>query len=367
MDSVFDQFLEAIAEGRALTPDSVKKIVDNGPYTSEEAVTYGLVDGLSYRDDLKRNHLSKLPQIAFRRYTSDTLTCDGWPARPVLALVVAEGEITSSGRPPASLGRSGKVTPSVLSAAFRQVAAGKSVAGVVFRINSPGGWALAAEEIYHYAATAARKKPIVVSMGNVAASGGYHVAMAGEHLLASPATITGSIGIYGGKLDLSNLYEKVNLGKEVYTRGRFAGMLSNVRPFSEEEREKYFSHMKAFYDYFVGLVAENRSLTYDSVDALSRGRVWTGRQALSNGLIDELGGIKQSLDRVARMAGVKDYTVEIYPQKRPWFIIPGNPLMRYLGMLISGGESPVDGLTELTGLDEGGGLIARMPYDIQIE
>jgi len=367
LDSVFDQFLEAIANGRGLTQDSVRKIVDNGPYTSEEALRYGLVEGLSYRDDLKRNHLSKMPEIAFKRYTSDTLSSDGWPARPVLALVVAEGEIVSPQRPAVSLAASDKVTPSALSDAFRQVTARKSVAGVVFRIDSPGGWALAAEEIYHYAAGAAEKKPIVVSMGNVAASGGYHIAMAGEHLLASPATITGSIGIYGGKLDLSSLYDKINLGKEIYTRGRYAGMLSSVKPFSPQERDKYFSHMKAFYDYFVKLVADNRLLAYDSVDALSRGRVWTGQQALSNGLIDELGGIKQSLDWVARKTGVKDYTIEIYPRRRPWFIIPGNPYLKYLGSLFFGGESPVDGLTELTGLEQSGGLIARMPYDIEIE
>jgi len=241
------------------------------------------------------------------------------------------------------------------------------VKGVIFRINSPGGFALAGEEIYHSAQKAAEKKPLVASMSNVAASGGYYIAMPSVRLFADPGTITGSIGIYGGKVDLSGLYKKIDLGKELYTRGRFAGMLSTMRPFTDEEREKYHSQMKAFYDYFVKLVSNNRALSADSVDALSRGRVWTGREALSNGLIDELGGLKRSLDYTAMRLGLKDYRIAVYPEKRPWFVFPGRSIMKAIAHFFSGNGNGEETLAKGLGFSGRGDILARMPFDISIE
>lgn len=367
LDDLYGQFVADIADGRKISADSVRTIVDNGPYTSAEALEYGLVDRLTYRDELTTNYMNPMREISFKRYLADTLLNDGWPALPVLALVVAEGEIVPGGGGTSVFDIPGGVTAEPLARAFDRIRRNPNEKGVVFRINSPGGAALVSEDIYRHVYKVSQEKPVVVSMSNVAASGGYYISMSAERIVATPATITGSIGIYGGKADLSSLYEKVALGKELYTRGRYAGMLSTIRPFTEEERAKYYSHLEAFYDHFVGLVANNRSLSVDSIDALGRGRVWTGREALANGLVDELGGLKQSLDFTADRLNLDDYRIAIYPEKKPLFLLPGRRFLAWVaGVFHSGGsiESLLASQSSLLG-DEY--LFARMPFDIEIQ
>jgi len=367
LDEIYTKFVTGIAEGRNITPDSVRRIIDNGPFTSKEAIEYRLVDGLSYRDELSEKFLSRMPEVSFCRYHKDTLINDDWRTPPVLAVVVAEGDITYSENSLTEYQGGSKATPRLLSRAFKRAMNTPEVKGIVLRINSPGGLALASEDIYRSAQKAADCKPLLISMANVAASGGYYIAMPAERIYANPATITGSIGIYGGKLDLSGLYEKIDVGKELYTRGRYAGMLSNIRPFTDDEREKYFSHMQAFYDHYLELVSANRGLPVDSIDRLARGRVWTGEEARQNGLVDELGGLKTSLDYLAEQEHIKDYEVVIYPEKRPLFILPGGFLFRAIGNIFSTDDKPSGQLAEMLGVSESGEIYARMPYDITIE
>ena len=367
LDDLYDQFVAAIASGRGLSADSVRSVIDQGPFTSEEALRFGLVDGLSYRDQIAKNYFSGLPSVSFRRYQVDTLIDDSWAAKPVIAVVVADGEITSDSDENSWPGRTEGVKPKLTAGALERARQDPDVRGIILRIDSPGGWALAGEEINRAVAKAAESRPISVSMANVAASGGYYIATPGRRIFVDPATVTGSIGIYGGKLDLSGLYEKIKLGKELYTRGRFAGMLTSMRPFTEDERAKYQSHLQAFYDHFVDLVATSRRLTPDSVDHLGRGRVWTGREAVACGLADQAGGIKQALDDMAAEVGIDDYRVEIYPQKRPWFILPGGSLWRQVTSILNGkGSSPESELPSIP--DPGDGAIyARLPFDLSIE
>ena len=155
---------------------------------------------------------------------------------PTIAIITATGEIKDDAQNIYPFDNSAGLTPAAMKKAFKKVLKNKNIDAILFRINSPGGFALAAEEIYHQAKKASNKKPIVISMGNVAASGGYHIAMTTDKIFANPGTITGSIGIFGGKLDLSGLYDKIELRKEIYTRGKYAGMLSSIRPFSDDER-----------------------------------------------------------------------------------------------------------------------------------
>jgi protease-4 len=368
LDDQFEQFVTGIAEGRGLSADSVRRIVDNGPYTSAEALRAGLVDGLSYRDRVRADFCARLPEISFRRYQNDTLICDRWISPPVLAVVVAEGDIGADGGDDDPFGRAGGVTPSPMAHAFAKAGSSPNVSGIVFRISSPGGFALAGEQIYRSVLLAAEKKPLVVSMGNVAASGGYYVAMSARKIFVDPATITGSIGIYGGKADFSGLYEKLDVGKELYTRGRFAGMLTNIRPFTSEEREKYASSLKAFYDHFVSLVAANRALPADSIDRLGQGRVWTGRSAKGNGLADELGGVRQALEYLADSLGLREYRVEVYPKRRPWFLMPRVPLIDQVFGLLAGKSKATDDLLPavLAGAEDGA-LLARLPFDIDVQ
>ena len=366
LDNTFCQFVEGIARGRGLEPDSVRRIIDCGPYTSEQALTCGLVDGLCYRDETSKLIGSGLPEISFTRYRQDTLLNRSWGRPPEIAVVVAEGEMAfSKGQtfPPASVA----ATPPEMERALRRVSADPNVKGIIFRINSPGGLALAGDAIMHPVATAAAKKPLVVSMGNLAASGGYYVALPAEWIFANRGTVTGSIGIYGGKPDLSGLYDKIDIGKELYTRGRFAGMLSWTRPFSEEEREKYRSDLQSFYEHFLQLVSDSRRLPVDSVDALGRGRVWTGQEALANGLIDELGGLKQAVEHLATLLHLDDYTVRLYPENRPLFLLPRLPLLGALASLLTGDGGSADGTGAAEGLLPEEGIYTRMPYDLVIE
>ena len=367
LDDLYDQFVSTIARGRGLEPDSVRRIIDQGPFTSEEALRCGLVDGLSYRDQVSAQHFPGLPGISLQRYLRDTLVNDSWQPVPSVAVVVAQGEITSDSDPGNFSDGSGGVKPATMNRALEQVRRDRSIHGVVLRIDSPGGWALAGEEIHREVVRLAETKPLVVSMANVAASGGYYIATPARRIYVDPAGITGSIGIYGGKADLSGLYEKVRLGKELYTRGRYAGMLSTVRPFTDDERQKYQSHLQAFYDHFIDLVAASREITRDSVDALGRGRAWTGREAVACGLADQTGGIKQALESVADEAGVSAYRVELYPKKRPWFILPVRSLWTRLIGFVTGSNDPSNTDLPTLPFSDETSILARMPYDLTIE
>ena len=367
MDQLYAQFVADIAQGRGLTEDSIKALIDSGPMTSVEALEAGLVDGLTYGDQTKDWYGTWMPEICYWSYAADTVITGDWPGPPSVAVVVAEGEISANGGADHPLGIAGGVTPSSMAQAFGVAGANPDVKAIVFRIDSPGGSALAGEAIHRSAEGAAKSKPLFVSMANVAASGGYYIAMPGRRVFVDPLTITGSIGIYGGKADFSGLYEKLDVGKELITRGRYAGMLTNMRPFTEEERRKYMDHLQAFYDHFVNLVADSRGLTKDSVDNLGQGKVWTGQEAVANGLADEIGGLKEALDYAAKSVGLDDYRVEVYPQRRPWFLLPGDNMFRRLLSVFGVGhaESSLEQAVPFLSDDEV--LLTRLPYDITIE
>ncbi len=368
LDDLFDQFVVGIAKGRNLSTDSVRTIIDNGPYTSYEALKYGLVEDTVYADELNDGFLQPMPEISFNKYLVDTLINDNWNSVPVIAVIAATGEIKDNHQSGMPFGGSSGISPSSMKSAFKQALKNPDVDAIVFRINSPGGFATAAEEIYHVADKISKKKPLIISMGNVAASGGYHIAMTGQKIFSNRATITGSIGIFGGKLDLSGLYEKIELNKELYTRGKYAGMLSSVRPFNDDERDKYFSHMKAFYDHFVKLISDNRKLPVDSIDQLGQGQVWTGNEALSNGLVDELGGINQAIEHAAKLIDADDYRIEIYPKRRTLFSFPGQRFINMAATLFSSDKSQSVG--QVLGYSQAGSneiFLTRMPFDILIE
>ncbi len=368
LDDIYDQFVSAIADGRHLTADSVKRAIDSGPFTSVKAKDAGLVDGVCYPDELEQYGFAGSRLISLDSYIRDTLVNYDWGRKPVLAVVVAEGEITDDNAGLTPLSRSGGVTPSPFQQALSRAEHDPRVKGIVLRIDSPGGGALASDAIYRSAKLASERKPFVVSMGGVAASGGYYIAMPADRVFADPATITGSIGIFGGKADLSGLYKKIDLNKELLTRGKFSAMMSMIRPFTDEERAKYFEELKAFYDHFVELVSGNRRLTADSVNHLGAGRVWTGREALYNGLVDELGGLQQTLEYTANRLGIADrYTVDYYPRRRPLFILPAQPFWGFLaGLFVQRGGRSEDTLSDLLPL-AGETVYARLPYDITIE
>lgn len=365
LDDLYDQFTTDIAEARGLSIDSLKTLIDIGPLTSEEAVEYGLVDGLSYRDNLEKQ-IGARPSISFRNYRDDTLTNDGWPQRPRIAMVVADGEV-EFGDEQSLLGIGGEgVTPSSIEQGFGQAMADPAVRAIVLRVDSPGGLALAGEEIHRVIERAAERRPLIVSMGNTAASAAYYFSMPANRLFANPATVTGSIGIYAGKPVLEGLYDKIDIGKELYTRGRNAAMETTMRPYTEAEREKAKHLIEAFYGHFVELVAENRGISSDSVDALGRGRIWTGRRAVQVGLVDQLGGVREALEYTAGRLGLSDYDVVIYPHRQTLVDLPGQSMFDWLVSTLWGDDVP-ESATSIRKAVPRAGLYARLPYGLVIE
>ncbi len=367
LDDLYDQFVDGIAEGRNLPKDSVKRLIDAGPFTSLAARNAGLIDELAYKADFVKDLGTKSRNISFAAYQKDTVATGSWESPATIAVVVADGEIIGKYDKGSPFDSDKPVTAGTMAAAFGQAQHNRQVKGVVFRIDSPGGDALASDVISQTVIHAAKRKPLVVSMGGVAASGGYYIAIPGQRLFADPATVTGSIGIFGGKVDMSGFYQKIGMGKELFTRGEHAGWLTTSRPFTDEERTKYMGHLAAFYDHFVSFAASNRRLPTDSVDNLGRGRVWTGREAVANGLVDQQGGLWQSLEYVRAKIGAKEVRVEVYPKRRPLFLFQAPRLLRsFASIFYRGGndsgddQAAADLIPDVT-------LQARLPYDLDIQ
>ncbi|MGW5687422.1 signal peptide peptidase SppA [Nonomuraea sp. NPDC003754] len=322
-ESVVEQVVAGVAEGRRLDPDKVRELIDRGPFIGPEAVEAGLVDRLAYRDEVYDEvkqaagadaHLQYVVKYA-RALTARKLP---HPTAHSVALVHGHGMIRlgRSGRSP--LGGSGAMGSDTISAAIRAARRDDHVKAVVFRVDSPGGSYVASDAVWREIVLTRRVKPVIVSMGDLAASGGYFVSMAADVIVAQPGTLTGSIGVFGGKAVLGGLLEKAGVTTDVISEGAKAAMFSSTRPFSPEEWDRVNAWLDRIYDDFVGKVAEGRHLTRDRAHELARGRVWTGADAHEHGLVDELGGLEDALGIARERAGLAaDAPVRTYPRLHP--------------------------------------------------
>jgi protease-4 len=301
-DSVFRDAVTLIAAGRDLTTQRVRELVDTGPRTAPEAKDAGLVDRLGYRDQVYADIRKRLPE------ETELLFADRWrPRRNVprpgrhrrhLALVEVRGTIVSGRTRRGVNGR--QVGSDSVTAALRAATGDDRVAAVVLRVDSPGGSAVASETIWREVCRVREAgKPLVVSMGDAAASGGYYIAAPADVIVALPATLTGSIGVFGGKLVVSRLLERVGLSTGTVERGARSLMYSTRRGFTEEERDRLAAVIDAIYRDFVAKVAAGRGRDIADIEAVARGRVWTGRDGVAAGLVDELGGLRDAV-RIAR-------------------------------------------------------------------
>jgi protease IV len=210
-----------------------------------------------------------------------------------IAFLAASGDIIR-GTVDQPLGQADVIASETFSRTIQQVRNDKSIKGVILRVDSPGGDAVASDEILHEVKLLAAEKPLVISMSDVAASGGYFISATGDPIVAYPNTVTGSIGVIYGKPNLHGLYDKLGVTKELLMRGKFAGIDSDYTPLSDAEKQKLHQGIEATYRSFVTKVATARKKTYDQIDPLAQGRVWMGAQASSNGLVDHLGGLNEA-------------------------------------------------------------------------
>jgi protease IV len=327
-ESVAQQLAAAIAEGRNKPPEQVRALLERGPFLAQQALEEGLVDGLSYRDEvydqLHKEAGLDATLLYLHRYQHSHALTDlprrlQWnPRERFVAMIYAHGAIRH--------GRSGRGGPGgggmgsdTVAAALRAAASDERARAVVLRVNSPGGSYTASDVIWREVVRVrAAGKPVVVSMGDVAASGGYFISAPADVIVAQPGTITGSIGVILGKPVLQDMFGRAGVSTDTVAEGANATMFSSSRPFSEAEWDRINVWLDAVYADFTEKVASGRRMTAERVHELARGRVWTGADAVANGLADEAGGMSDAI-AIARMrAGLRDDApVRVYPRLGP--------------------------------------------------
>jgi len=321
---MYEQLIAGIAEGRHRVPADVRALVDHGPYLPEDAVRAGLVDDLAYEDEiddkvaLGRGRTTTLRQHEYRNVGLGSL---GLGRGPKIAVIYATGIITSGASNFDS--PSGQVVGSDTMVEYlRKARADNSIRAIVLRIDSPGGSAVASDVIWREIMLTRERKPVIASMSDVAASGGYYIAMPAHAIVAQPATLTGSIGVVLVRFVIDGTLDKLGVNLETVKQGKYADLFSPVRPFTPEERKKVGDLMQATYDAFVEKAAAGRNTTPERIDAIAQGRVWTGRQAKELGLVDELGGLDRALALAkerAKIAAGSDVELVVFPPKRSIF------------------------------------------------
>jgi protease-4 len=326
-ESVVGQLTEAISERRRIDPAEVRKLIDRGPFLAEQAHQAGLVDELGYRDEVYARVRKQAGQDALfvhlGRYQRSRALAERArrlpnPKQRHVALIYATGPIRR-GRSGRGLMSGGAMGSDTISAALRAAANDGGARAIVLRVNSPGGSYVASDTIWREVVRARNAgKPVVVSMGDVAASGGYYIAMGADAIVAQPGTVTGSIGVLSGKPVLGGLLGRAGVTTDSVTEGAHSGMFGTTRPFSEEEWALVNDWLDHIYADFTGKVAAGRRMSADRVHELARGRVWTGADALANGLVDEIGGLDRAAAIARRRAGLPAAApLRIYPRAAP--------------------------------------------------
>ena len=338
LDSLYDSLVNMIAQSRGKTAEEVKDLIDYAPYLADEAKEKGLIDSVQTQDEFIENIKESIggPVVVNNRYGQKQRTQINLssplalftllgemlnpPARvkkDAIALVYVEGTISSGYNKPSLLGLTGAAFSGDIRKAFETAAKDDTIKAIVMRVNSPGGSALASEVILNATQLVKGKKPIVVSMGDVAGSGGYYISCGADKIFADNVTITASIGVVGGKIATSALWDKIGVNWVSYKRGENSDLLNGWNPLSESQRELLTRYMQKTYDVFKNHVEKGREgkLT-KPIDEIAGGRVYTGKQAKELGLIDEIGGLKNAIEYAASQVSLDDYEIRVIPQSK---------------------------------------------------
>lgn len=330
LDEYFSRFTNAIAETRKKPVDDIKKLVDEAPYNARQAHELGLIDGAYYREEAyhelkmrlgygETEELRTLRSSQYKEIPSDSLGLNNGER---VAVIFASGAI--------NVGRSSEgpfggemVGSDTIVQAVNDAANDRTVKAIVLRVDSPGGSALASDLMWFAIENAKAKKPVVVSMGDVAASGGYYIATNANKIVAQPSTVTGSIGVFMGKPVIRGLYDWLGISNQYVMRGKNSGIFRETEKWTPEERAKMEAQTNSIYfDNFIPKVAAGRNMSVEKANELGQGRVWTGTQAKGNGLIDEFGGLEKAIDIAKQLANLpadKDVKRVVFPTPRPFF------------------------------------------------
>ena len=370
MNSIWNTILKDISVSRKIPFEKLNVYADEMMMfqPTEKAKQYALVDSLVYIDQvdsilkMSAKHLKKDDKLVFVKHTSmmkvaDTSKFD----KNKVAIIYAVGEITDNDG-------EGIVAKNMVKT-INDVAKDNQVKAVVFRISSPGGSAFASEQICHALTMLKAKKPVIVSMGDYAASGGYYIACMADKIVAQPNTITGSIGIFGVIPNISGLNEKLGITYDGVKTNRMSDAISVTRPFTPEERSLMQNYVNRGYELFVKRCAEGRKMKPDQIKAIAEGRVWTGEDALKIGLVDKIGGLNDAIKMAVAKAKLTSYNISEYPEKEDFATkfmknFSKDIETRFLKSQL--GEQ-YNAFLQIKNLDKINGIQARMSYDLIIQ
>ena len=378
--SQYEQLVRGIADGREKSEGDVRAIIDQGPFLPADALRLGLIDDVAYEDELDdvNDDLRGSELVEAQDYALVSWSAAGVVRRSKVALINAVGVINS--------GRSGfdplngpVVGADSLVEYIREVRADRSIRAIVLRVDSPGGSSTASDLIWReLSISRSDSRPMIVSMSDLAASGGYYIALAGDAIVAQPGTLTGSIGVYTGKFVTAGSLDKLGANLESISRGKHAEIYSPSRRFSPDERKKVQESMQAVYDQFVERTAIARNMPPEKVDEVAQGRVWTGEQAKQLGLVDELGGLDVAIrlaKQRAKIPAEEEVELVVYPPRRSIYEVLAEELQSPIGQLKE--RSATEALLPLLGarerrvlaamlaparLFQSGQVLAHMPY-----
>ena len=328
LDSIYGQLVDGIAKGRKLSPDKVREAVDKCYLVGSQIRSLGLADDLLYKDQVEdglkkiNGNEDRWHRVAVSDYINDHRVDLAAGAKKSLALVLASGGIVSGDSEPAGPFGSDNMGSDTVIRWLRRAGENESVAAVVFRVDSPGGSGLASDMIWRQVEVLRKTKPVVVSMSDVAGSGGYYIAMGADGIVAQPATITGSIGVVSGKFVLKGLMDFIGYNQETLKRGANSDIFSGYDRFTPEQEKLVQDQMEVFYKDFVTKVAQGRKTTYEAVDRIAQGRIWSGEDALKLGLVDRLGGIHEAVAMAkekAKLPADEPVRIVIYPKPKSFF------------------------------------------------
>ncbi|PYS77080.1 MAG: signal peptide peptidase SppA [Acidobacteria bacterium] len=329
LQEIFNRYVANVAEARHMSPDDVEALINDAPHNAKEAQKAGLIDGALYREDVEKElkkrlgykddeKLRKVSTAEYRRISADSL---GLNQGELIAVVFASGPIEPGKSNDGSFGGDQTIGSDTVVKAINDARDNKDVKAIVLRVDSPGGAVYPSDLIWNAVEEAKKKKPVVVSMSDLAASGGYYVSMGASKIVAEPLTLTGSIGIFAYKPVMKGLYDWIGVTSEYFTRGKNAGMFRETEKFTDDERKKFQGMLdNSYWNEFLPKVAQGRRFpNVEAVHQIAQGRVWTGAQGKENGLVDEFGGLDRAVEVAKELAQIpadKQVRRVIYPAPR---------------------------------------------------